>query len=67
MKHADLEILKHCQTVKQINKQKTKYSTCFHVIPYIDSPVTELFLHILMATMSTFTDASLIIKKDKLS
>ena len=64
MKHADIEMLKYYQTVNQINKKQN--IARFHVIPYIHSPVTELFLHILMATMSTFTDASLIIKKDKL-
>ena len=64
MKHADIEMLKYYQTVKKINKKQNIGR--FHVIPYIHSPVTELFLHILMATMSTFTDASLIIKKDKL-
>ena len=42
---------KYCQTVKQITKQ---YNTSFHVIPHIHSPLTGLFLHISMATMTTF-------------
>ena len=54
------------QKNKQTNKQKTKYikdNKCFHVIPYIHSPVMGLFPHISMATMTTFPGTSLIIKK----
>ena len=38
-------------------------NTCFHVIPYIHSPVMGLLPHISMATMATFPGTSLIIKK----
>ena len=37
--------------------------TCFHVIPYIHSPLMCFFPHISMATMTTFPCTSLIVKK----
>ena len=40
-----------------------KANTCFHVIPYIRSPVMGVYPHISVATMTTFPGTSLIIKK----
>ena len=40
-----------------------KANICFHVIPYIHSPVIGLFPHISMATMTMFPGASLIISE----
>ena len=36
-----------------------KANTCFHVIPYIHSPVMGLFPHISVATMTTFPGTSI--------
>ena len=51
---------------KTTSKKKTKNVktyACFHIIPYIHSPMMALFPHILMATMTTFPGTSLITKK----
>ena len=57
--------IKHSQINKETNKKtkNIKANTSFNVIPCIHSPVIGLFLHISLATMTTFPCTSLIIKK----
>ena len=51
------------EVVSAIKRTEILKYTCFHVIPYIHSPVMGLFPHISMATMTTFPGTSLIVKK----
>ena len=57
--------IKHSQINKETNKKtkNIKANTSFNVIPCIHSPVIGLFLHISLATMTTFPCTSDIIKK----
>ena len=51
------------EVVCTIKTTKILKYTCFHVIPYIHSPMMGLFPHISMATMTTFPVTSLIVEK----
>ena len=46
--------------VSTIKRTEILKYTWFHVIPYMDSSVMGLFLHISMVTMTTFPGGSLI-------
>ena len=51
------------EVVCTIKTTKILKYACFHVIPYIHSPVMGLFLHVSMAAMTTSPGTSLIVEK----
>ena len=51
------------EVVSTIKRTEILKYTCFHLIPYIHSPVIGLFPHRSMATMTTFPGTSPNVKK----
>ena len=51
------------EVISTIKRTEILKYTCFHVIPYIHSPVMGLFPYISLATMTMFPGTSLVVKK----